>query len=74
MSGALALIIQQYRGSIEGSDGFIDADEMRLVKHALARSSDRSGFESVNHNSHSGYGALDLVKWSEEVAFTFNVE
>ena len=74
VSGALALILQQCRDSIEGSDGYIDEDEMRLVKHALARSSDRSNFESANHNSHSGYGTLDLVKWSEEISFTFNVE
>ena len=74
VTGALALIIQQCRDSIEGSDGYIDENEMILVKHALARSSDRSNFESGNHNSHSGYGTLDLVKWSEEVAFIFNVE
>ena len=74
VTGALALIIQQCGDSIEGSDGYIDEDEMRLVKHALARSSDRSNFESANHNSHSGYGALDLVKWSQEISFTFNVE
>ena len=74
VTGALALIIQQCRDSIEGSDGYIDENEMMLVKHALARSSDRDNFESGNHNSHSGYGALDLVKWSEEVAFIFNVE
>ena len=73
VSGALALILQQCRDSIEGSDGYIDEDEMRLVKHALARSSDRSNFESANHNSHSGYGTLDLVKWSQEISFTFNV-
>ena len=74
VAGALALIIQQCGDSIEGSDGYIDEDEMKLVKHALARSSDRSNFESANHNSHSGYGTLDLVKWSEEISFTFNVE
>ena len=74
VTGALALIIQQCRDSIEGSDGYIDEDEMRLVKHALARSSDRSNFESTNHNSHSGYGTLDLIKWSQEISFTFNVE
>ena len=74
VTGALALIIQQCGDSIEGSDGYIDEDEMRLVKHALARSSDRSNFESANHNSHSGYGTLDLVKWSQEISFTFNVE
>ena len=74
VTGALALIIQQCGDSIEGSDGYIDEDEMRLVKHALARSSDRSNFESTNHNSHSGYGTLDLVKWSQEISFTFNVE
>ena len=73
VTGALALIIQQCGDSIEGSDGYIDEDEMRLVKHALARSSDRSNFESANHNSHSGYGTLDLVKWSQEISFTFNV-
>ena len=74
VTGALALIIQQCGDSIEGSDGYIDEDEMRLVKHALARSSDRSNFESANHNSHSGYGTLDLIKWSQEISFTFNVE
>ena len=73
VSGALALIIQQFRDNIEGSDGIIDENEMRLVKQALATSSDRSNFESDTHNSHSGYGSLDLVEWSKEVAFSFNV-
>ena len=55
------------------TDGIIDENEMRLVKQALATSSDRSNFESDTHNSHSGYGSLDLVEWSKEVAFSFNV-
>ncbi len=74
VSGALALILQQFGDNIEGSDGIIDENEMRLVKYALATSSDRSNFESETHNSHSGYGSLDVVKWSKEVAFSFNVE
>jgi hypothetical protein len=73
VSGALALIIQQFRDNIEGSDGIIDENEMNLVKQALATSSDRSNFESDTHNSHSGYGSLDLVEWSKEVAFSFNI-
>ena len=73
VSGALALIIQQFRDDIEGSDGIIDENEMKLVKQALATSSDRSNFESDTHNSHSGYGSLDLVEWSKEVAFSFNI-
>ncbi len=73
VSGALALIIQQFGEDIEGSDGIIDENEMSLVKQALATSSDRTNFESDTHNSHSGYGSLDLVEWSNEVAFLFNV-
>jgi subtilisin family serine protease len=73
VSGALALIIQQFGNDIEGSDGIIDVNEMSLVKQALATSSDRTNFEYDTHNSHSGYGSLDLVEWSNEVAFLFNV-
>ena len=73
MSGALAIILEQFQESVEGSDGIIDASEMELVKAALATSSDRSNFETDTHDSHSGYGALDLEKWSDEVSFLFNV-
>ena len=74
VSGALAIILEQFQDSIEGSDGIIDASEMELVKNALAISSDRSNFETDTHDSHSGYGALDLEKWSDEVSFLFNVD
>jgi len=72
VSGALALILQQFRESIEGPDGIIDETEMRLVKHALATSSNRNNFDSETHDNHSGYGYLDLVGWSKEIAFSFN--
>tara|TARA_B110000444_G_scaffold41463_1_gene37462 strand:- start:2135 stop:3397 length:1263 start_codon:yes stop_codon:yes gene_type:complete len=73
VTGALALIIQQFGDEIAGSDGIIDEEEMRMVKQSLATSCDRSNFGSNSHNSHSGYGSLDVVKWSEEVAFSFNI-
>ena len=73
VTGALALILQQFGDAIAGSDGIIDADEMNRVKQSLATSCNRNNFESNTHNSHSGYGSLDVVKWSEEVAFSFNI-
>ena len=73
VTGALVLIIQQFGDAISGSDGIIDEEEMRLVKQALASSCDRSNFENNAHDLHSGYGSLDVVKWSQEVAFLFNI-
>jgi subtilisin family serine protease len=73
VTGALVLILQQFGDAIAGSDGIIDADEMNRVKQSLATSCNRNNFESNAHNSHSGYGSLDVVKWSEEVAFSFNI-
>lgn len=74
VTGALALIIQQYGDDISGSDGIIDEGEMSLVKQSLATSCDRANFENNQHDSHSGYGSLDAVKWSQEVAFSFNIQ
>ena len=73
VTGALALIIQQFGDEIAGADDIIDEDEMMKVKQSLATSSDRSNFENNVHDSHSGYGSLNAVKWSQEVAFSFNI-
>ena len=73
VTGALALIIQQFGDEIAGADDVIDEDEMMKVKQSLATSSDRSNFENNVHDSHSGYGSLNAVKWSQEVAFSFNI-
>ncbi|MDC0852129.1 S8 family serine peptidase [Euryarchaeota archaeon] len=73
VTGALALIIQQFGDEIAGVDDIIDEDEMMKVKQSLATSSDRSNFENNVHDSHSGYGSLNAVKWSQEVAFSFNI-
>lgn len=73
VTGALALIIQQFGDEIAGADDIIDEDEMMKVKQSLATSSDRGNFENNIHDSHSGYGSLNAVKWSQEVAFSFNI-
>lgn len=73
VTGALALIIQQFGDEIAGDDDIIDEDEMMKVKQSLATSSDRGNFENNAHDSHSGYGSLNAVKWSQEVAFSFNI-
>ena len=73
VTGALALIIQQFGDEIAGADDIIDEDEMMKVKQSLATSSDRNNFENNVHDSHSGYGSLNAVKWSQEVAFSFNI-
>ncbi|MBL6883495.1 MAG: S8 family serine peptidase [Candidatus Thalassarchaeum sp.] len=73
VTGALALIIQQFGDEIAGADDIIDEDEMMKVKQSLATSSDRGNFENNVHDSHSGYGSLNAVKWSQEVAFSFNI-
>lgn len=73
VTGSLALILQKYGDDIAGSDGVIDSDEMKKVKQSLAISSDRSNFENNVHDSHSGYGSLNALAWSEQVAFSFNV-
>jgi hypothetical protein len=73
VTGSLALILQKYGDDIDGSDGVIDSDEMKKVKQSLAISSDRSNFENNVHDSHSGYGSLNALAWSEQVAFSFNV-
>ena len=72
VTGSLALILQKYGDDIAGTDGIIDSDEMQKVKQSLAISSDRGNFENNGHDSHSGYGSLNALKWSEEVAFSFN--
>ena len=73
VTGALALIIQQFGDEIAGADDIIDEDEMMKVKQSLATSGDRGNFENNVHDSHSGYGSLNAVKWSQEVAFSFNI-
>jgi subtilisin family serine protease len=72
VTGSLALILQKYGDDIAGTDGLIDSDEMEKVKQSLAMSSDRSNFGDDGHDSHSGYGSLNALKWSKEVAFSFN--
>ena len=73
VTGALALIIQQFGDEIAGDDDMIDEDEMMKVKQSLATSSDRGNFENNVHDSLSGNGSLNAVKWSQEVAFSFNI-
>ena len=71
--GALALILEIHGDAMRGEDGVFDAEEMTLVKQALATSAlEGEGGEASHHNKR-GYGDLNAIAWLEEVEFLFNI-
>ena len=74
VTGALALILQLHGEALEGGNGEIGPEQMALVKRSLASSSDKSTIDEAAHDSKGGYGSLDAVQWSEDVAFELNTD
>jgi len=73
VTGALALILELHGNSLAGDDGEIDAEEMQIVKRALASSCDKSGISDSPHDEKGGYGLLDAVQWASEIVFELNM-
>ena len=73
VTGALALILELYGTALAGDDGVIDVEEMELVKRSLASSCDKSGTDGSPHDVRGGYGFLDAVQWSTDIAFELNL-
>ena len=74
VTGALALILNEYGGVIAGENGRIDSHEMSLVKVALAKSARDAPNQISSHDSKIGYGLLDAEEWANQVALEFGVE
>jgi subtilisin family serine protease len=74
VAGALALILELYGDAIRGEDGILDADEMSLVKRALATSALAGEETDSGHHQKRGYGDLNAVSWAEQVAFELNLD
>ena len=66
VSSALAIILEIHGEKLRGDNGEIDQEEMLLVKRALANSAMNPG---SSHDLKNGYGELNVVRWSENVAF-----
>jgi len=73
VSSALALILEIHGDELMGDDGKISQEDMQLVKRALATSALEEGQQS-SHDLKKGYGELDVIAWSEMVAFELNQE
>ncbi len=71
--GALALILEIHGDAMRGENGVFDADEMNLVKRALATSALQGESEEATHHNKRGYGELDAVAWLEQVEFEFDI-
>lgn len=65
VSSALAIILEIHGEKLRGDNGEIDQEEMLLVKRALANSAMNPG---SSHDLKNGYGELNVVRWSENVA------
>ncbi|MBR79400.1 MAG: hypothetical protein CMA88_01250 [Euryarchaeota archaeon] len=74
VAGALALILSIHGEAISGDDGTIDHQEMKLVKVALANSARPHTNQESNHDPKSGYGLLDALEWSNQVALELGIE
>ena len=73
VTGALALILEQFGDEIAGEDGKIDSEEMALVKRALANSANQESSSAGNHSSRLGYGSLDAMEWANQLSFQLNI-
>ncbi|DAC42625.1 MAG TPA: S8 family serine peptidase [Candidatus Thalassarchaeaceae archaeon] len=73
VTGALALILEQFGDEIAGEDGKIDSEEMEMVKRALANSANQEPTSEGNHSSRSGYGSLNAVEWANQLSFQLNI-
>jgi len=73
VAGALALILSNFGEFIAGDNGVIEEHEMHLVKVALANSARTESSDLESHNSKSGYGLLDAVKWSKQIEIEFGI-
>ena len=62
---ALAIILEIHGEKLRGDNGEIDQEEMLIVKRALANSAMNS---DSSHDLKNGYGELNVVRWSENVA------
>ena len=74
VTGALALILEEYGDAIAGEDGKIDLEEMSMVKRALANSANQDPSSSGNHSSRLGYGSLNSVEWANQLSFELNID
>lgn len=72
VTGALALILSEYKGQIAGENGIIDQHEMDLIKVALANSAQNEQ-QSETHDPKKGYGLLDAKEWSRQVEIEFGI-
>ena len=73
VTGALALILEQFGDEIAGEDGKIDSEEMALGKRALANSANQESSSAGNHSSRLGYGSLDAMEWANQLSFQLNI-
>ena len=73
VTGALALILEQFGDEIAGEDGKIDSEEMALVKRALANSANQESSSAGNHSSRLGYGSLNAMEWANQLSFQLNI-
>tara|TARA_B110000902_G_scaffold178216_1_gene202088 strand:- start:484 stop:1725 length:1242 start_codon:yes stop_codon:yes gene_type:complete len=71
VTGALALLLQQYGDLIAGGDGVISYDELLRVKSSLALSTG-TDIEGSGHDLQKGYGKLNVIAWGELIAIEFN--
>ena len=72
VTGALALILSEYKSQIAGENGIIDQHEMDLIKVALANSA-QTEQQSETHDPKKGYGLLDAKEWSRQVEIEFGI-
>ena len=72
VTGALALILSEYKDHIAGENGIIDQHEMDLIKVALANSA-QTEQQSETHDPKKGYGLLDAKEWSRQVEIEFGI-
>ena len=73
VTGALALILEQFGDEIAGEDGKIDSEEMAMVKRALANSANQEPSSVGNHSSRLGYGSLNAMEWANQLSFQLNI-
>ena len=73
VTGALALILEQFGDEIAGEDGKIDSEEMAMVKRALANSANQESSSAGNHSSRLGYGSLNAMEWANQLSFQLNI-
>ena len=73
VTGALALILEQFGDEIAGEDRKIDSEEMVMVKRALANSANQESSSVVNHSSRLGYGSLNAMEWANQLSLELNI-